>query len=52
MTDKSNQAQSYRSMKNSQVRDDNNLLYKDPDDPYALPISVLPQGGLYQRSDN
>lgn len=52
VTDNSNQAQAYRSMKNSQVRDDNNLLYKDPDDPYALPISVLPQGGLYQRTDN
>lgn len=52
VTDNSNQAQAYRSMKNSQIRDNNSFLYKDPDDPYALPISVLPQGGLYQRTDN
>ena len=50
--DNSNQAQAYRSMKNSQVRDDNSLLYKDPDNPYSLPITVLPQGGLYRRTDN
>lgn len=50
--DSSNQALAYRAMQTLNVRDDNNLLYTDPDDPYALPITVLPQGGLYQRTDN
>jgi len=50
--DDSNQAESYRSMKNTSVRDANALLYRDPDDLYSLPISVLPNGGIYQRTDN
>ena len=39
-------------MKNTTVRDNNNLLYTDPDNAYALPITVLPQGGFYKRTDN
>jgi TonB-linked SusC/RagA family outer membrane protein len=50
--DESNQALSYRSMANTTIRDANNRLYTDPNDPYALPISVLPQGGIYQKTDN
>lgn len=50
--DTSNQAEAYRAMGNSLIRDENKLLYKDPDDPYALPISVLPEGGMYRRTDN
>lgn len=50
--DSSNQAMAYRAMQTLNVRDDNKLLYTDPDNPYALPITVLPQGGLYQRTDN
>lgn len=50
--DDSNQALSYRAMQTLSIRDNNRLLYTDPDDAYALPISVLPQGGLYQRTDN
>lgn len=50
--DDSNQAEAYRAMGNSIIRDANKYLYKDPDNPYALPISVLPEGGLYQRTDN
>lgn len=49
--DDSNQAEAYRAMPTSIVRDNNPLLYKDPDNIYALPISVLPDGGIYQRTD-
>ncbi len=51
ITDESNQALAYRAMWDSQVRDANNYLYKNPDDPYALPISILPVGGFYMRDD-
>ena len=50
--DGSNQAQAYRSMETTTIRDSNSYLYTDPDDPYALPVSVLPYGGIYQRNDN
>lgn len=50
--DESNQALSYRAMPNTTIRNANNRLYTDPADPYALPISVLPAGGIYQRTDN
>ena len=50
--DGSNQAQAYRAMGTSTIRSSNPFLYTDPDNPYALPISVLPNGGIYERSDN
>lgn len=49
--DNSNQAEAYRAMPTSIVRGNNPLLYTDPDNIYALPISVLPDGGIYQRTD-
>lgn len=50
--DNSNQANAYRSgLDDATVRTENGLLYKDPDNPYALPVSVLPEGGIYQRED-
>lgn len=50
--DESNQATAYRTgMDDATIRDDNDLLYKDPDNPYSLPISILPEGGIYQRKD-
>jgi TonB-linked SusC/RagA family outer membrane protein len=49
--DDSNQAQAYRAMPTSTIRDKNPLLYTDPDNPYALPISILPNGGIYERAD-
>ena len=49
--DDSNQAEAYRAMPTSAIRDKNPLLYKDPDNVYALPISVLPNGGIYERTD-
>lgn len=50
--DSSNQAEAYRAMGNALIRDENKLLYTDPDNPYALPITVLPEGGMYRRTDN
>jgi len=49
--DESNQALAYRAMPNAIVRANNSFLYTDPDNVYALPISVLPEGGIYQRTD-
>lgn len=47
----SNEAEAYRAMGTSQIRNDNTYLYTDPTDAYALPISILPYGGFYQRTD-
>lgn len=49
--DESNQAESYRAMGNAVIRDENDKLYADPDEPYSLPVSVLPEGGIYRRTD-
>lgn len=49
--DNSNLALAYRAMEDATVRDANSYLYKDPDNPYSLPMSVLPEGGIYQRAD-
>ena len=48
----SNQALAYRAMDNALIRDANKLLFTDKDDLYALPVSVLKQGGIYQRTEN
>ncbi len=50
--DNSNQAMAYREMSTATIRDNNPYLYTDPDNPYALPISVMPSGGIYERTDN
>ena len=55
--DDSNQANAYRAGTdatddNSTIRYSNPLLYTDPDDELAIPISVLPEGGIkYQYDD-
>ena len=55
--DNSNQANAYRAGTdaqddNSTIRDSNPLLYTDPDNETAVPVSVLPQGGIkYQYDD-
>ena len=51
ITDYSNQAMAYRAMPTTTIRDNNPFLYSDPDDPYAIPITVLPDGGIYERTD-
>ena len=52
ITDFSNQAMAYRAMPTTVIRDKNPFLYTDPNDMYAVPISVLPEGGIYERTDN
>ncbi len=49
--DDSNQAMAYRAMPTSAIRDKNPFLYTDPDDMFALPVSILPNGGIYERTD-
>lgn len=51
ITDKSNQAMAYRAMDDATIRDRNPFLYDNPDFDYDLPISVLPQGGIYQKTN-
>ncbi|MBO7609446.1 MAG: SusC/RagA family TonB-linked outer membrane protein [Muribaculaceae bacterium] len=49
VTDNSNQAKAYRAgidPEDAIVRSSNTYLYTDPDDPNALPETVLPQGGM------
>ena len=48
--DDSNQAEAYRAMGNKKIRNDNNFLYTDPDDIYAMPVTVLPYGGIYNKT--
>lgn len=47
----SNWVLSYRAMPNTTVRDNNTNLYKDPNDPFALPVVVLPKGGIREKID-
>ncbi|WP_025144065.1 SusC/RagA family TonB-linked outer membrane protein [Pedobacter jeongneungensis] len=49
--DESNQAMAYRSMGTTVIRDSNPYLYRDPAVLYAVPISILPSGGIYNRTD-
>ena len=50
--DDSNQANAYRAMGNTKIRDNNQYLYTDPDNPYAQPISILPDGGIMNKHTN
>lgn len=48
--DHSNQAMAYRAgidPEDATIRDINPYLFTDPTDPNALPVSVLPKGGIY-----
>ena len=49
--DQSNQALAYRANQTTFIRDKNPFLYKVPEDPYAVPVIVLPSGGIYNRTD-
>lgn len=50
VTENSNQAQAYRAMYDSTIRDRNPFLYDDPDFDHDLPQSVLPDGGFFLKS--
>ncbi|WP_109693916.1 SusC/RagA family TonB-linked outer membrane protein [Chitinophaga deserti] len=47
-----NMANAYRAAGNSTIRDNNKFLYRDPDDPEAPPVVVLPYGGFYNRTED
>lgn len=49
--DDSNQAMAYRAMGTTIIRDANPYLYTDPSILYAVPVSILPAGGIYNRTD-
>lgn len=53
--DDSNQARAYRAglypEEDNTIRENNKYLYTDPDDPQALPESVLPKGGIYNLQE-
>ena len=50
--DDSNQALAYRSMATTTIRNANPFLYTDPDDIFATPESVLPYGGITNKTTN
>lgn len=55
ITAQSNMAQAYRagiSPDDATIRKANRFLYSNPDDPNALPVSVLPYGGFYNTNDD
>ena len=52
--DNSNMARAYRAgidPENNTIRERNKYLYTDPDDPLALPETVLPEGGIYDLTE-
>ncbi len=49
--DDSNQARAYREMSDSVIRDNNPYLYDDPDELNSLPVSILPNGGIYEKRE-
>lgn len=49
--DSSNQAMAYRAMDDATIRDRNPYLYINPDISHILAKSILPEGGIYQRTD-
>ena len=52
--DNSNMARAYRAgidPENNTIRERNKYLYEDPDNPLALPETVLPEGGIYDLTE-
>ena len=49
--DDSNYARAYRAMDDPLVRDDNPFLYKDPDNVFSLPVSILESGGFFEKRE-
>ena len=51
--DHSNQAEAYRAgitPEDATIAEKNPLLYTNPDDPTATPTTILPEGGIYDRT--
>lgn len=52
ITESSNMANAYRSANTSTIRANNKFLYRDPENPNAEPVVVLPYGGFYNRVED
>ena len=52
ITENSNQANAYRAAYSTVVKDNNPFLYRDPANPNAEPVVVLPYGGFYNRTED
>jgi TonB-linked SusC/RagA family outer membrane protein len=53
ITDDANQALSFRAMDDASMRKSNPRLYDDPElTEFHYPISLLPVGGIYERTDH
>ena len=49
--DNSNYASAYRALDDPLVRDENPFLYRDPDNIYGFPISILESGGFIEKRE-
>lgn len=52
ITENSNMANAYRANETATIEANNRFLYRDPDDPEAQPVVVLPYGGFYNRTED
>jgi TonB-linked SusC/RagA family outer membrane protein len=52
ITENANMAEAYRSNGNATIAANNKFLYRDPDNPSAQPVVVLPYGGFYNRTED
>ena len=52
IADDSNQANAYRAMATTAIRDANPFLYTDPDNEFAIPVTILPYGGIMNKTTN
>ena len=52
ITENSNMANAYRAADNATIAENNKFLYRDPDNPDALPQIALPYGGFYNRTED
>ncbi|HRP32494.1 MAG TPA: SusC/RagA family TonB-linked outer membrane protein [Agriterribacter sp.] len=52
ITENANMANAYRSAGTATIAQNNKFLYRDPDDPEAEPVVVLPYGGFYNRAED
>lgn len=52
ITENSNQANAFRAAPTATIANANRFLYRDPDDPEAPPVVVLPYGGFYNRQED
>lgn len=48
----SNLAMAYRAAGDATIREKNKFLYRDPDNPDAVPEVVMPKGGFYNTTNN